>query len=258
MKIVRRRWWDFLERWKKKKYHKIVWERVKCNRGRSGKIVVRCCTGYFCCNPLHSARRARRKCERGRSMAVQVHLVHGQYLICFLNFVILGWSHLFRSYQIDLWTKNKHQNWCRTCLVLSFLYTEQKNYLDLNNPFLVSMELEQLACNGMAPVDFEHTLFQALVNEGKHIRVIQASVPLLLTSAHRSPITFPFVVSIHRFWTRNDHNLHTTVSIRVYSWHLQTNVFEPLHLILRLFFSFCSCSPQKNNWEMQRQLRWPW
>ena len=61
------------------------------------------------------------------------------------------------------------------------------------------MELEQLACNGMAPVDFEHTLFQALVNEGKHIRVIQASVPLLLTSAHRSPITFPFVVSIHRF-----------------------------------------------------------
>ena len=34
------------------------------------------------------------------------------------------------------------------------------------------MELEQLACNGMAPVDFEHTLFQALVNEGKHIRVI--------------------------------------------------------------------------------------
>jgi len=52
------------------------------------------------------------------------------------------------------------------------------------------MELEQLACDGMAPVDFEHTLFQALVNEGKHIRVSEERFAHSNSSRTIHPIFF--------------------------------------------------------------------
>ena len=35
----------------------------------------------------------------------------------------------------------------------------------------LAMILEPLSCNESMPIDYEQTLFQALINEGKHIRV---------------------------------------------------------------------------------------
>ena len=35
----------------------------------------------------------------------------------------------------------------------------------------LGLGLEPLSCNDTVPIDYEQTLFQVLVNEGKHIRV---------------------------------------------------------------------------------------
>ena len=35
----------------------------------------------------------------------------------------------------------------------------------------IGLGLEPLSCNDTVPIDYEQTLFQVLVNEGKHIRV---------------------------------------------------------------------------------------
>ena len=35
----------------------------------------------------------------------------------------------------------------------------------------IGLGLEPLSCNEAVPIDYEQTLFQVLVNEGKHIRV---------------------------------------------------------------------------------------
>ena len=63
----------------------------------------------------------------------------------------------------------------------------------------IGLGLEPLSCNEAVPIDYEQTLFQVLVNEGKHIRVSGDIIGTrLLTLKTAADPTF-FVHTIFRF-----------------------------------------------------------
>ena len=92
----------------------------------------------------------------------------------------MDWIHAIETGQIASNLTFKFDRFIRSAVrAIGNIWVEAPLGIKIIHPLLnmellskgIGLGLEPLSCNEAVPIDYEQTLFQVLVNEGKHIRV---------------------------------------------------------------------------------------